>query len=52
MISSLEITIPSEYQDFIKQTEQDLLGVGGIHEITYKTGEYSLKFGDIIVENN
>ena len=52
MISSLEITIPSEYQDFIKQTEQDLLGVGGIHEITYKTGEYNLKFGDIIVENN
>ncbi len=52
MISSLEITIPSEYQDFIKQTEQDLLGVGGIYEITYKTGEYNLKFGDIIAENN
>lgn len=47
-ISSLELTIPSKYHDFILQTKQDLLGVGGIVEIALISGEYNLKFGDII----
>ena len=52
MISSLELTIPKQYIEFIKNTEQDLLGVGGIKEISYKEGEYNLKFGEIIPDEN
>lgn len=49
-ISSLEITLPQEQIEFIEQNEQDLKGVGSINEITYKVGEYNLKFGEIVQE--
>lgn len=52
IISSLEITLPADEIDFIKASEQDLKGVGGINEITYKVGEYNLVFGEIVPENN
>ena len=52
IISSLEITLPAEDIDFIKASEQDLKGVGGINEITYLVGDYNLKFGEIVPENN
>ena len=51
LISSLEITLPKEYHDFINASKQDLLGVGGINSLTIKTGDYALKFGEIIQEN-
>ena len=52
MISSLEITLPEQDLEFVKATEPDLKGVGGIVNISYKTGDYNLKFGEIVLENN
>ena len=52
MISSLEITLPEQDLKFVKATEPDLKGVGGIVNISYKIGDYNLKFGEIVLENN
>ena len=52
IISSLKITLPADEIDFVKASEQDLKGVGGINEITYEKGEYNLVFGEIVPENN
>lgn len=51
IISSLEITVPQEFHDFILASKQDLLGVGGINMLSLKVGEYALKFGEIVQEN-
>ena len=52
IISSLKITLPADEINFVKASEQDLKGVGGINEITYEKGEYNLVFGEIVPENN
>ena len=52
IISSLKITLPADEINFVKASEQDLKGVGGINEIAYEKGEYNLVFGEIVPENN
>ena len=49
-IESLDITLNQSQLDFVKATEQDLMGVGSINKVNYSAGDYNLKFGNIILE--
>lgn len=43
-----DLTITSNYDEFIKQCEVDIKAVGSINEIEYKCGDFKLEFGEII----